>query len=103
MNMTILFTILAAILALPPSLFVASLLSLARARWLAIPAGIIGDVVTAVAGYVFVIVTGILLDGLDYFLGMLFACSAGVLAGALIANFLVSLGSRHPEVGGAEF
>lgn len=102
MNMTILFTILAAILALPPGLFVASLLSLARARWLAIPAGIIGDVVTAVAGYVFVIVTGILLDGLDYFLGMLFACSAGVLAGALIANFLVSLGSRHPEVGGAE-
>lgn len=103
MNMAVLFTILAAILALPPGLFVASLLSLARARWLAIPAGIVGDVVIAVAGYVFVIVTGIMLDGLDYFLGMLFACSAGVLAGALLANFLVSLGGRHPEVGSAEF
>lgn len=103
MSMTVLFTILAAVLALPPGLFVASLLSLARARWLAIVAGIVGDVVVALAGYVFVTVTGILLDGLDYFLGMLFACSAGVLAGALLANFLVSLGERHPQVGSAEF
>lgn len=103
MSMTVLLSILAAILALPTGLFIAALISLARARGLAIPAGIVGDVVTAFAGYFFVTVTGILLDGLDYFLGMLFACSAGVLAGALLANFLVSLASRRPEVGSPEF
>lgn len=103
MSMTVLFTILAAVLALPPGLFVAALLSLARARGLATLAGIVGDVVTALAGYFFVTVTHIVVDGLDYFLGMLFICSAGVLAGALVANFLVSLGGRQPEVSSAEF
>lgn len=103
MSMTVLFTILAAILALPTGLFFAALISLARARWLAIPAGIIGDVVVALAGYFFVTVTHIVLDGLDFFLGMLFACSAGVLAAALLANFLVGLSARRPEVAGAEY
>ena len=102
MSMNLPFTIFAAVLALRPGPFIASLLSLARARGLAILAGIVGDVVVAVAGYVFVTVTGILLDGLDYFLGTLFACSAGVMAGALLANFLVSLGERHPQVSSAE-
>ena len=103
MSMTVLFMIIAAILALPAGLFVASLVSLARARWLAIPAGIVGDVVVAIAVYFYVTNTKFVVDGLDYFLGALFACSMGVLAGALLANFLVSLGERHPQVGSAEF
>lgn len=102
-DMTVLFIILAAILALPMGLFIAALVSLARARWLAIPAGIIGDVAVAIAVYFYVVNTKFIVDGLDYFLGALFACSMGVLAGALLANFLVSLGGRRPEVRGAEF
>lgn len=102
MNMTILLTIIAAILALPTGLFVARLVSLVRARWLAIPAGVAGDVVVALMGYFFVSTTKIVLDGLDYFLGTLFACSAGVLAGALLANFLVDLGSRRPTASSPE-
>lgn len=102
-SMTVLFIIVAAVLALPMGLFIASLISLARARWLAIPAGIVGDVVTAIAVYLYVTNTKFIVDGLDYFLGAFFACSMGVLAGALLANFLVSLGGRRPEVGSAEF
>lgn len=101
-EMTVLFIIIAAILALPVGLFVASLISLARARWLAIPAGIIGDVVVAIAIYFYVTNTKFIVDGLDYFLGSFFACSMGVMGGALLANFLVSLGSRRPGVGSAE-
>ncbi len=102
-SMTVLFIIIAAILALPMGLFIAALVSLARARWLAIPAGIAGDVVVAIAVYFYVTNTKFVVDGLDYFLGALFACSMGVLAGALLANFLVSLGSRRPELGSPEF
>lgn len=100
--LTVTFIIVAAILALPVGLFVAALVSLARARWLAIPAGIIGDVVVALAVYFYVTNTKFTVDGLDYFLGAFFACSMGVLAGALLANFLVGLGSRRPGVGGVE-
>lgn len=100
--MTVLFIIVAAVLALPMGLFVASLVSQARARWLAIPAGIAGDVVVAIAVYFYVTNTNFIVDGLDYFIGAFFACSMGVLAGALLANFLVALGSRRPEVGSAE-
>jgi NAD/NADP transhydrogenase beta subunit len=93
--MTVLFIIVAAVLALPMGLFVASLVSLPRARWLALLAGIVGDAAVAIAVYFYVTNTKFIVDGLDYFIGAFFACSMGVLAGALLANFLVSLGSRQ--------
>ncbi|MFI5272056.1 MAG: hypothetical protein ACHQ4H_03365 [Ktedonobacterales bacterium] len=101
--MTLTFIIIAAILSLPIGLGVAAAVSMARARWLAIPAGIAGDVVVAIAIYYFVTTTKIPIDGLDYFIGALFACSAGVVGAALLANFLVGLASRRPEVTSAEF
>jgi len=92
----LILVIIAAILSLPGGLFMAELMSQARARWAALIGGIIGAAVVAAGIYFFVSITHPSLDGLSYFLGSFFACSMGVFAGALLANFLVGLGSRGP-------
>src|SRR5512146_185768 len=90
--------IIALVLALPIGLALSALMSTARARWLALLAGIVGDLAVAVAIYAYVMIAGVTIDALTYFLGALFACTMGVMAFALIANFVVGLLSRRPEV-----
>ncbi len=95
--------ILALVLALPGGLFVAWLLSLPRARFLALLGGILGDLAVALVMYIFIQMTTPSLDPLSYFLGTFFACSTGVAIGALVADFLVGLGRRGPDVSSLEY
>jgi apolipoprotein N-acyltransferase len=83
--------IIAAILSLPAGLFVAFQVSLPRSRFLALLGGVIGAAVVGFAIYWAVEATGISIDALTYFLGCLFACSAGVIIGAVLANFLLDV------------
>jgi hypothetical protein len=95
--------IIALVLALPVGLALSALMSTARARWLALLAGIVGDLVVAVAIYAYVTIGNVKIDALTYFLGSLFACIMGVMTFALIANFLVGLFGRRPEVSSLEY
>lgn len=95
--------IIALVLALPIGLALSALMSTARARWLALLAGIVGDLAVAVAIYAYVKIANVSIDALTYFLGSLFACIIGVMAFALIANFVVGLLSHRPEVSATEY
>jgi hypothetical protein len=83
--------IIAAILSLPMGLLIAFQVSLPRSRFLAMLGGVIGAAVVGFAIYWAVEVTKISLDALTYFLGCLFACSAGVIIGAVLTNFLLDV------------
>jgi apolipoprotein N-acyltransferase len=83
--------IIAAVLSLPAGLLVAFQVSLPRSRFLAMIGGVIGAAVVGFAIYWAVEATGISLDAVTYFLGCLFACSAGVIIGAVLANFLLDV------------
>jgi apolipoprotein N-acyltransferase len=83
--------IIAAVLSLPAGLLVAFQVSLPRSRFLAMIGGVIGAAVVGFAIYWAIEATGISLDALTYFLGCLFACSAGVIIGAVLANFLLDV------------
>lgn len=96
MTTEVILLIIGIILALPGGLFVAFLMSQARARWAAILGGIIGAVVVGLAILFYVNTANVSIDGLSYFYGIFFACSVGVFLGALIVNFLVGLVSRTP-------
>lgn len=103
MDLDTLLLIIALILALPGGLFVAWLLSLPRARVLALIGGVIGDVVVAAALYAFIQMANPNLDALSYFVGAFFACSTGVALGALLADWLVGLVRRGPDVSSLEY
>lgn len=96
MDTNLILLIIAAVLALPGGLFASFIMSLPRARALALLGGIIGDVVVAFGIYFFVNNNVASIDGLSYFLGSLFGCSLGVFMGALVVNFLMNLGDRGP-------
>jgi hypothetical protein len=83
--------IIAAILSLPMGLLIAFQISLPRSRLLAMLGGVIGAAVVGFAIYWAVEATQISLDALTYFLGCLFACSAGVIIGAVLTNFLLDV------------
>lgn len=95
--------IIAAVLSLPGGLFMAAIMTQARARLLALLGGVIGAVAVAAAIYGYVQVTKPSIDGLSYAVGAFFACSMGVFAGALLVNFLVGLARRRPDVTAAEY
>lgn len=82
--------IVAAALALPAGLFITYLLSDPRARWAAFIGALIGDGLTGLGLYYFVLAGKVGIDGLSYWFGLFFGCSIGVMVGALIANFLVA-------------
>lgn len=103
MDFNTILLIVAVILALPGGLFVAWLLSLPRARFLALVGGIIGDVVVALAIYSFIQAANPNLDALSYWVGAFFACSTGVALGALLTDFLVGLVRRGPDVSSLEY
>ena len=83
--------IIAAILSLPMGLLIAFQVSLPRSRFLAMVGGVIGAAVVGFAIYWAVEATNISLDALTYFLGCLFACSTGVIIGAVLTNFLLDV------------
>jgi hypothetical protein len=95
--------VVALVLALPGGLFVAWLLSLPRARFLALVGGIVGDLVAAAAIFAFLAAAKPSIDALSYFVGAFFICSTGVAIGALLADFLVGLGRRGPDVSSLEY
>lgn len=103
MDTNLILLIIAAVFALPGGLFVAAIMTGPRARLLAIPGGIIGDLVVAAAIYLYVQRAHPSIDGLSYTLGAFFACSMGVFGAALLVNFLVGLTRRSPDLTSAEF
>lgn len=103
MDFNTILLIIAVILALPGGLFVAWLLSVPRARFLALLGGIVGDVVVALAIYTFIQMANPSLDALSYWVGAFFACSTGVALGALLADWLVGLVRRGPDVSSLEY
>ncbi|HEX6540723.1 MAG TPA: hypothetical protein VF040_03135 [Ktedonobacterales bacterium] len=94
MSTEVILLIIGVVLSLPGGLFVASLTSMARAKWAALFGGILGAVVVALAILYYVNTANIGIDGLSYLYGVFFASSVGVFLGALVVNFLVGLASR---------
>jgi hypothetical protein len=103
MDTNLILLIIAAIFALPGGLFFASIMTGPRARLLAIPGGIVGDLVVAAAIYLYLQRAHPSIDGLSYTLGCFFACSMGVFGAALLVNFFVGLTRRGPDLTSAEF
>jgi len=95
--------ILAAVLSLPGGLLVTYQISLPRSRFLAILGGILGAAVVAFAIYYAVEATGISIDALTYFIGGFFACSIGVICGAVLANFTVDVLTGASDASSQEF
>lgn len=93
----VILLIIGIVLALPGGLFVAGLMSMARAKWAALFGALIGAVVIGLAVLYYVNTANVGIDGLSYFYGVFFACSVGAFLGALIVNFLVGLASRSPN------
>ena len=102
-NLSNIVLIIATILALPVGLFGASLMSQPRGRWISLFGGLVGAIVAAAAIYYYAHAAKLIIDVLGYGLGVFFACSVGVAVGALLANFLLGLGSRGPDVSSLEF
>lgn len=94
MTLTVVLLIIAAVFSLPVGLFSAYLLSTPRARALSIVGGLIGAALVAGGIFYYISAAHVWVDALSYWFGALFACSVGVLVGALVTNFMVSLGSR---------
>lgn len=90
MDLKVFLLIVAAVLALPAGLFITYLLADPRARWAAFLGALIGDGLTGLGLYYFVLAGKVGIDGLSYWFGMLFGCSIGVVIGALLADFLVA-------------
>jgi hypothetical protein len=100
---TLIWTTIAAVLSLPGGLFLAFAMSQPRARLLSLLGGIVGAVVVAAAVYDYITAGKVRVDAISYFLGTFFACSMGVLTGALVVNFLVGLAGRGPRMTSPEY
>lgn len=95
--------IIAAILSLPTGLLVAFQVSLPRSRFLGVLGGVVGAAVVAFVIYYAVEATGITIDALTYFLGGFFACSIGVIIGAVLANFAFDVLTGASDTSSQEF
>jgi hypothetical protein len=95
--------IIALVLSLPGSLFIAYKVSARRARFLSLLLGLIGALVVAGAIYLYINSVTISLDGISFFLGTFFACSVGAFTGALLANFAMSAGERTGDLPSTEY
>src|SRR5260221_2844427 len=98
MDLNTILLIIAVVLALPGGLFVAYLLSLPRARFLALVGGVIGDVAIAAGLFAFIQFTSPNLDALSFFVGAFFASSLVGAIGAPLADFIVGLGRCGTDV-----
>jgi hypothetical protein len=95
--------LIALILSLPGSLFLAFKVSARRARLLSLLLGLVGALVVAGAIYLYIHNVTISLDGISFFLGTFFACSVGTFTGALLANFAVGAGERTSDIPSTEY
>ena len=100
---TLIWLAIAAVLSLPGGLFLSFAMSQPRARLLSLLGGVVGAVLVAAAIYGYITAAKVRVDALSYFLGAFFACSMGVLAGALVVNFLVGLAARGPRLTSSEY
>lgn len=98
-----LILVIATILALPGGLFIAWMLGATRARWATLLGGVIGAIVTAVAIYLLAQAAKLILDAIGLSIGAFLAVTVGIAIGALLADFLVGLGSHRPDVSSLEF
>lgn len=98
MSLDVFLLILGAVLALPGGLFIAFIVSEPRARLLSLLGGIIADGLVALGIYYYVRAAHVGIDALSFWFGTFFACSIGVLLGALIVNFLVGLAGRGHDI-----
>ncbi|HEX6820228.1 MAG TPA: hypothetical protein VF120_17765 [Ktedonobacterales bacterium] len=96
MTQKLVLLIVVAVLSLPGGLFMAALMSEPRARFASMLGGIIGAAAVGAGIFYFITKAHVYIDMLSYGLGSFFACSMGVFAGALIANWAVGLGNRGP-------
>ncbi|HEV7128272.1 MAG TPA: hypothetical protein VGN32_12630 [Ktedonobacterales bacterium] len=96
MNIRLILIIIAGVFAVITGLTVAGLISVSRARWIALVGAVVFTVGGGAAIYFFsTTISEAGFDGLSFALGAFGGMSACALAGALLANFLVSLGGRR--------
>jgi hypothetical protein len=93
-SLSVILLIIAAILSLPGGLFVASLISQPRTRWLALIGAVICVALTAIALEYFVRAANVTIDAVSWFLGCWLACSLSAGIGALLVDFFTGHGRR---------
>jgi hypothetical protein len=96
-DIKLILIVIAFVLAIPVGTFLASLMSPRRARLLSLLGAVVAAALSAGAIYYFV--RTISVDALSYGLGAFLAVTTGALIGALVVDFLVSLGNRRPGAG----
>lgn len=101
MSLSTVLLLIGAILALPGGLFVASLISQPRSRWLALVGAVIVLVLTAGALEYYISANKVGIDAFTWFLAAFLACSLGAGIGALLVGFLT--GSRRSSDIAQEF
>jgi len=86
--------IIAFVFALPIGIVLSAFISPARVRWLSLLGAAVGAALTG--GGVYLYVANMQVEGLSYGLGAFLAIASGAIVGALVVNFLASLGDRRP-------
>ncbi len=87
----------AAVAALPGGLVAAYLVSVPHERWLSWIGGIVGSALVAAGIHYYMQISHPRIDPVSFWVGTFFACSVGIFAGALVADFLVGLGDDETE------
>lgn len=97
MDIKLLLIIIAGVFAVITGLVVAGLISVSRARWLALLGALVFTAGGGAAIYFYGVgaISNAGFDGLSFALGAFAGMSACAMAGALLANFLVSLSTRR--------
>lgn len=96
MSLSTILLILGALVALPGGLFVASLISQPRSRWLALIGAVIVWALTACALQYYIHANAVGIDAFTWFLAAFLACSLGAGIGALLVGFFTG-GSRTTD------
>lgn len=94
MSLSVILLIIAAVLSLPGGLFVASLISQPRTRWLALVGAVILVALTAAALEYFTFAAHVTIDAVSWFYAAFLACSLGAGIGALLVDFITGRGRR---------
>lgn len=94
MDLKVILVIIAFVFALPIGIVLSALISPSRVRWLSLLGAAVAAVLTG--GGVYLYAAKMQVDGLSYGLGAFLAIAAGAIIGALVVNFVASLGDRRP-------
>lgn len=94
MSLSVIILIVAAVLSLPGGLFVASLISHPRNRWLALIGALILVALTAAAMDYYTHAAKVTIDAVSWFYAAFLICSLGAGIGALLVDFFTGRGRR---------